>query len=179
MFLSVKAGEWVVTVCWVCLGNEKMWLCGKFCGEKTKERGKKVGKSLGNLGKREMWGLKMRAWSYECAFRGFIKECTLCFLENIGRKVEKNKILERFKGDSSSSIRRRRRRRRLQPSATSCHFRPPLIEKLLLEKPKISKRKMEEGFSISLSFFRSVFPLSLSEISVKRLPRSRSKVSTH
>jgi hypothetical protein len=111
-----------------------------------------------------MWGLQIRAWGYECAFRGFIKECTLCFLENIGRKVEKNKILERFKGDSSSSIRRRRRRRRrLQLSVTSCHFRPPLIEKLLLEKHKTSTRKMEEGFSISLSllfsFCLSTLPL--------------------
>lgn len=38
-----------------------------------------------------MWGLKMRTL-------GFIKECTLCFLENMGRKVEKRKILEIFKG---------------------------------------------------------------------------------
>jgi hypothetical protein len=31
-----------------------------FAGKRLKRGGKKVGKSLGNLGKREMWGLQMR-----------------------------------------------------------------------------------------------------------------------
>jgi hypothetical protein len=70
--------------------GENVIVWGKFCGEK-RGKSRKITWELGKK-KERCGGLKMRT------LEAFIKECTLCFLENMGRKAEKKRILERFKG---------------------------------------------------------------------------------
>ena len=79
VFLGARCREWVLTVCWVCLGKEKInvTVWGKFCGEK-RGKSRKITWELGK--KREMWGVK------DEDFRGFYQRVHFMFLGKYGKK---------------------------------------------------------------------------------------------